>query len=727
MVQPDLCFLKVMSMFRNDRTVSRFYAAVFCALTAVAAGAQTDSALDFLANHTDHGELRQMLPRWVRGQAEQHLDARKSEVAKISSMADVEGRRRLMRERMVKALGGFPQRTHLNARVVGAVDGDGYRIEKVVFESQPKFFVTANLYLPKQGKPPYPAVLYPLGHESGSKAHATWQQMLVSLAKKGFVALAWDPIGQGERVQLFDEDFSGSKAIQSTTEHTITGVQCLLTGQNLARYTIWDGMRALDYLLSRPEVDAKRVACTGNSGGGTHTAYLSALDDRIGVAAPSCYITSWRRLLRTIGPQDAEQCLPPWIADGLDHPDFIYGMAPKPYLILSAMRDFFSIQGARESYEEARRVYAAIGAEGKIRMVEADDGHGYSKPRRMAAYDWFAKWLKGSEDSAPEPQAQIRNEEDLWCTPTGQVATSLGGETVFSMNRARAAQIRSVRRKPSAEEVRSRLAFTHPGGDLKLRGYGVIDRGTHRIERLTYESEPGIVVPSLLFIPKAATGKAQAAIYVDGRGKSAAQADIEDLVKGGLVVLAIDARGFGETRVVSRGSGSDWSRYFGDWDSAMTGLLIGRPLVGMRALDVVRGVDLLAARPEVDAGRIAGFGRDAGGIPLLHAAALDPRIRKVAVEGSLVSYESVTNRRMNRGVVEQVIRGVLESYDLPELAASLAPRPVWVVNATDPMGQPLTTAQAEKEYAAAKGAPVRIVRRQPEQSSGDLYTGLIAP
>jgi cephalosporin-C deacetylase-like acetyl esterase len=647
-------------------------------------------------------------------------------VAKLSSAAEVEARRRHVRERMLAALGGLPERTPLNAKVVGSIEGDDYRIEKIVFESQPKFFVTANLYLPKRGQPPYPAVLYPLGHESGSKAHATWQQMLVSLAKKGYVALAWDPIGQGERVQLYDEDFSGSKAVRSTTEHTIIGAQCLLTGQNLARYTIWDGMRALDYLLSRKEVDAKRVACTGNSGGGTHTAYLSALDDRIQVAAPSCYITSWRRLLHTIGPQDAEQCLPPWIADGLDHPDFIYGMAPKPYLILSAIRDFFSIQGARESYEEARKVYAAIGAEDKIRMVEADDGHGYSKPRRMAAYDWFARWLKGSEDSGPEPQVQIRAEEDLWCTAGGQVATSLGGETVFTMNRARAAQLRSKRRKPSAEEVRAKIAFGNPGGDLKARSYGVIDRDAYRIERLTYQSEPGIIVPSLLFVPKGASGKTQSAIYVDGRGKAAAQADIEDLVKRGLVVLAIDARGFGETRRMSRENGSDWPRYFGDYDSAMTGLLIGKPLVGLRALDIVRGLDVLSARPEVDGSRLAGFGRDAGGIPLLHAAALDARIKKVAIEGSLVSFESMVNRRMHRGMFEHVIRGVLESYDLPELAASLAPRPVWVVDAADPMGQPLTAAQAEREYAGAKAAPVRVLRRQPEQSSGDLYGELIA-
>lgn len=180
--------------------------------------------------------------------------------------------------------------------MVGTLDRGDYRVEKIVFESRPAFFVTANLYLPKSGRPPYPAILFPLGHERGAKAHQAWQRCLAGLARRGFAALAWDPLGQGERIQMYDEDLHDSKLRGSTVEHTVIGMQCLLTGTHLAQYTIWDGIRALDYLLSRPEVDARRVGCTGNSGGGTHTAYLAGLDNRIQVAAPSCYITSWQRM-----------------------------------------------------------------------------------------------------------------------------------------------------------------------------------------------------------------------------------------------------------------------------------------------------------------------------------------------------------------------------------------------------------------------------------------------
>jgi len=658
-------------------------------------------ALDFLAGLPDFREASNMLPAYLNRRVHALLDARSAEVARLSSLDDVARRRAQIRERILRSLGGLPQRTPLNARTVATLDRDGYRVEKVVFESQPRFYVVANLYLPKTGKPPYPAVLFPLGHEQGAKAHDAWQHVLITVARRGYVALAWDPIGQGERVQMFDPDLGESKVIRSTTEHTMTGIQVLLTGDSLARYTIWDGMRALDYLLSRPEVDAKRVAATGNSGGGTHTAYLAALDDRIQVAAPSCYITSWRRLVETIGPQDAEQCMPPFLADGLDHPDFILAFAPKPYLMLSAIRDFFSITGARDTYAEVRRVYSALGADDKIGMFEHDDGHGYSKPRREAAYRFLSRWLKGVEDDTPEGPVTPDSETALQVTATGQVSTSLGGETVHSLNVQRA---NGLRPRPNPRElpgrVRSLLGFEPQRGPVPVRPFGVERHTGYRMEKLLYEPEPGIFIPSLLYLPEAA-GRSPAVLYVHGRGKSADAAGAESLVKAGYVVLAADLRGMGETRHSTGASGSDFPRLFGDYHSAMKALLIGKPLVAMRAEDIARGVDLLAARPEVDPERIYGLGRESAAVPLLHAAVLDPRLKKLAFDGMLGSYQSVVTGRLHRNIFENVVQGALKAYDLPDLAAALAPRQVVVANAADPLGRALPLAESQRRYPAA--------------------------
>ncbi|MSO24231.1 MAG: hypothetical protein EXQ58_13520 [Acidobacteria bacterium] len=508
-----------------------------------------------------------MLPKHVNGLARSALDSRREKIASITSAAALQARKQYVRERILASLGSLPERTPLNVRAIGTLEWPDYRIDKFIFESQPRFYVPAHLYVPKRGTPPYPAILFPLGHEFDTKARPLWQLFLGTLATRGYVVLTYNPVGQGERIQLYDPDWGEFKVFRNNTEHTILGIQCLLIADNQARYSVWDGMRALDYLLSRPEVDAKRIACTGNSGGGNMTAFLAALDDRIQVAAPSCWINSGQSLLDTIGQQDAEQVLIPSLQDGLDHGDFIYAFAPKPYLILSAIRDFFAIKGVRDTVDEARQIYAMLGVEEKLQKAEADAGHDYSKPLRMVAYRWFGRWVKGAEDNAPEVDLPLATEQEMRCTPSGQVETSLGGETVRSLNQKRVEALGrklpalTVPADVSSFQERTReqvgrllnqgpLPLTEPRA-LKTRPYGQLARSGYRIERLTYGSEPGILILALLFVPEGQQTRKPAVVYVGGRGKSAGAGsgqDFEQLAKAGFVVLAIDARGWAKPR-----------------------------------------------------------------------------------------------------------------------------------------------------------------------------------
>ena len=694
-------------------------------LGAGAARAQSAGELDFLHELNDFKELRRMLPRWLEAKAADCLAARRKEIAGISDLEALRRRQQYVRGRMIDSLGGFPERTPLNARVTGTLERDGYRIEKIIFESQPKFFVTANLYLPKGGPGPYPAVLFPLGHEPGAKSYIDWQQILVTLARRGYVALTWDPVGQGERVQFYDPDWQDSKFHSSVTEHTVLGIQCLLAGDHIARYTIWDGLRALDYLLSRPEVDSKRVACTGNSGGGTHTSYLSALDDRIQVAAPSCYINSWNRMLSGLGPQDSEQVFPGWLKNGLDYPDFVYAFGPKPFAILSAIRDFFPILGARETFAEVKTTYSRLGLADRIEMVEADDGHGYSAPRRAAAYEWFGRWLKESPDRESETAIKPETAQDLQCTATGQVSTSVGGEDVFTLNRQRSAALRAARARvagPDAviERARLRSGFAPVTTALAVQPFGTISRTGYRIEKLTYESEPGIVVPALLYVPESGPARKPALLFVDGAGKSASRDAQEQFVRAGFVVLSIDARGLGETRPVNGDEAGDFARYFGDYDNGMAAMLVGKTLPGLRAQDIVRGLDLLAAREDVDRDRISGYGKGSGAVPLLYAAAFDRRFGRVALDRMLVSYESVVNQRIHRQAFEQIVPGALRDFDLPDLVAALAPRPVWLVNTVDPLGDRLPVSEVRSAYKGSE-ALVRISATGPDEEPAAVY------
>ena len=205
-------------------------AGILVCLLAVSTAAQQSEQLNFASGLEQFHDIRTMLPTYLKSMGYRMLSERKSQVEHLATLEDVKKRGAYLRQRILDDVGGFPERTPLNARVVGVLERPKYRIEKVIFESQPHFYVTANLYLPKTGHPPYPAILFPLGHERGGKTNPTWQQMLGSLATKGFVALTWDPIGQGERLQIYDEDLHESKVGDSTTEHTVVG-RAVLAGR----------------------------------------------------------------------------------------------------------------------------------------------------------------------------------------------------------------------------------------------------------------------------------------------------------------------------------------------------------------------------------------------------------------------------------------------------------------------------------------------------------------
>src|SRR5205823_1475548 len=251
-----------------------------------------------------------------------------------------------------------------------------------------------------------------------------------------------------ERIQLLTKD--GKPAIAgSTSEHTMAGVGALLVGGNTATYRIWDGIRRIDYLAGRPEVDAKRLGCTGNSGGGTLTSYLMALDDRIGVAAPSCFITSLERLFATIGPQDAEQNITGQVAAGMEHADYLTLRAPKPTLLTVGTRDFFDIQGSWETFREVKLIYGRLGYGERVDLFESDEGHGFTRPRRIATARWMKRWLLKQDEAVDEPGFPIAADAELQCTRSGQVLSDFRGKSVFDFNAERAQELRAARHAAS--------------------------------------------------------------------------------------------------------------------------------------------------------------------------------------------------------------------------------------------------------------------------------------
>jgi cephalosporin-C deacetylase-like acetyl esterase len=494
----------------------------------------------------------------------------------------------------------------------------------------------------------------------------------VNFARNGIIALAIDPLGQGERLQYLGSD-SKSTIGGSTGEHGEANIPAMLVGENIARYFINDSMRGIDYLVDRRDVDANRIGAFGCSGGGTSTAYLAALDDRLKAAGVACYITSFQELLPSAtGVQEAEQSIPHFIEQGLDFSDWVEAFAPKPYAIISTTNDMFPFEGARHTYEESRRIFGIYGSADNLQWITGPGGHGNLGPISPAILGFFLHHLKG----APAGDAAFTAErpqraEDLLVTPTGQVSTSIGGETIASIVRTHAPSLPS---KPaSPQDIRALTGAT---------------------------AVPGSNVPG-------SGGRKPALLMLDSPEHAAPELD--RMAKSGWVAIALRPTPW------PPGAEGLKSPYLGSFNLlSLRAFLVGKTIVGMQIDDAIRAVDTLAVRADVDPSRITIYGNGPLGIVALHAAALDSRVRSVVVENTLASYRMVLDQPLHRNISEVMIPGVLRKYDVGNLVQAISPRPVTIINPQDATGAIMDEAQFRKaaHVFQTKGQTVRALARK---------------
>ena len=647
------------------------------------------------------------------GELRKQADAERSRViAGLQTPDELKLYQAETRAKLRSALGELPPRTPLNPRLAGTVERGDYAIENIIFESRPGYYVTANVYVPRTARPPYPAVLAPVGHWGLGKGFEEYQHLGAYLARRGYLVLVYDGPGQGERRQYFNPvlgraliDPGGSHWFV-TLEHGYAGGQAILTTGSYASHLIWDGIRALDYLTARPDVDPSRLACTGTSGGGLQTEVLSALDERIKVSIPVCY--------GGCNPDNPTRA-------GLSMTDIDALIVPRPLLMIEATGDpLAGVLRKQTSHQEIARLYDMLGKSAKTRFMIAEGPHGYIKSMYEAAYAFLEDaWPTPSgKRSIEEPIVPVEPVEKLFATSTGEVTTALGGESVFTLNRAKARELRSRTRLPHdaseaprwrrqmRDKVSSRLAVTLDPGPLQQLSLLAVDQGPLRLEKVVYYSEPDIFIPGLLFLPKT-EGPHPAVIFVNEGGKSAGNI-VEDYLKplaaAGNVVLSIDPRGMGETDPMAPRSSAPAS--FKDFvhDSEASfyydSLRIGKTPLGARAADVIKAVDYLATRKEVDAARVSAIGHGLGGLIVLYAAALDDRIQSAAATRSLISYEAVTENELYTHRFTSFAPGAIGDFDLPEVAALVAPRPLLLVNSVDQVHRVAPADQVKAAYEA---------------------------
>lgn len=603
--------------------------------------------------------------------------------AALKSQADGAGYVKSVQERILKAFGPLPEKTPLNARVTSKVERDAYTIENVIFESRPGFPVTGNLYVPKGKTQPMPGVIGVCGHSLNGKAAEAYQSFAQGLARMGYVCFIIDPAGQGERFQYLKEGLK-SRYGGGVSEHIQAGNQQTLVGEFLGTWFAWDGIRALDYLLTRPEVDPKHLGVTGNSGGGTQTTWLCGLDTRWTMSAPACFITTFRRNVENELPADTEQCPPNVLALDLDHSDFLAAQAPKPVLILAKEYDYFDARGSEEALARQQALYRLFGKEANAQLSIGPSYHGYTQENREAMYRFFNSVTKISTAQA-EPELTIEKDEDLWAAPQGQVQAAGQARTIFSFTSEKAAALTKARGQVSGEALKTavtevlKLPAREGIADFRiLRNVG--NRGYPAKGYCTYavETEPGIqaLVTRLYedtLTSRPPANKNRAVLYISHRSADAELRD-EALVKDLLAAepdaafYAMDVRGIGESQPDVCGANQFLRPYGSDYFHSAHSLMLGRPYLGQKTHDVLRVIDWLQATGHEE---IHLAGRGWGAQPAAFAALLHDTVKTVTLKNALTSYLELAQTEDYKWPYAIMLPNVLAQFDLPEVHADL--------------------------------------------------------
>jgi len=650
-------------------------AVLACAPPASAAEAPSPAMLRVLAPQPEGQRITPYL-RYQLERAWAFDAARQERFARVRTEADLLALQDELRRKALDVIGGLPEaRTALNARVVGTIPMDGYRIEKLVFDSRPGIPVTALVYVPETPASRKPAVLVACGHSEVGKAYPAYQEIAVRLARRGYVVLCWDPVGQGERSQFWDAARGRSRYNLVCGEHAVLGNLATIAGTSLVRAMVWDGMRAVDYLLTRDDVDAGHVAITGTSGGGFQSTWIGALDTRIAAVLPSCFPTALpMRMANRIfedPDSDPEQDPPGLVSEGVDHPGLLLLAYPRPLHVSAAVLDFFPIEGTRRTMREVEALYRRFGHGDRIALSEGYHKHQYSAENQEKAFAFLDRAF-GRPPTAGLAAVKTLAPEDLRCTPSGQVRVDLGGRSLLDVfrddGRARSradATIGALYRGTGHPGIRDWPVVPYSGvaprDAIAWESAGSDRVGAAVIDRYRIYHSGGLVIP-LLQVRREVGPRGNVVVRLGLEGKIQPRDWPEVLTRlgEGHEVVSFDPRGLGETRMRYRAASIDDPTLApADQDSAyaspLSGVLanhvynaqlLGRPYLFEMIEDVEIAVRF--ARARLDAREVAIDAPGEGRLLARAAAAVLPDVAlvlPVAAEPSFSWKEAVETGR----------------------------------------------------------------------------------
>jgi cephalosporin-C deacetylase-like acetyl esterase len=601
----------------------------------------------------------------------------------VANTEQLEARRLHMRELLLAGIGGLPPRdTPLRPVTTGIAERDGYRIEKVIFQSMPDMYVTAHLYIPDGRVSPGGAVLFVCGHGPEGKLYPSYQRVCQCLVRAGLVVLAIDPMGQGERLGYLDHG-SDKPFARRVAEHEHAGVQCWPLGDGLARYFIHDIVRAVDYLSSRPEVDPAKIGMTGSSGGGTQTALAMICEPRIVAAAPGTFIMNRESYLFAGQAQDAEQIWPNMSACGFDHEDILLAMAPRPVLVLAVTGDIFPIEGTRRTVERSRRFWDMYGCGDRLRLAEDESPHMYTLPLARAAASFFSLHLLGKPIEVNTDGLVAEEGSDVWCTAGGQIVDDYpdarkvyheNGDRLARLERAREALPEAERQAKAIAWLGGRVRDPRPVCDLNPRHQRLGSWQGLTVQSSIWWSQPGLFGHGFLFAaPNPGPPGHPLTIAVWEGGTTRLQKH-EDWIRGhcaaGEAVLVLDVAGSGAL-APNAINAKPLRSVFGTLHKLNMDLLwLGDSLAALRAYDVLRAVEFARGLRGVDAARVRLYAEGRFGVYAEWAHALlegGSVPLEIAQEWESVASWVRSEYYDNTGIGEYVLPGLLQHCDLPDL------------------------------------------------------------
>lgn len=602
---------------------------------------------------------------------------RDARLAALKTEEDAENYVKNVREKIAAIFDIPQQRSIPEVKICGVAEKNGFIIEKIIYYSRKNFPVTANLYRPAApGK--HPAVLFVCGHSNNGKMEKNYQLCGSNLARKGYVVLVLDPIAQGERKQYEGIPEAAELNRSCTKTHATLGKQLRLCGEYFGSWRAYDAICGLDYLLTRPEVDPSRVGITGNSGGGTMTTFVQALDPRFTMAAPSCYVTSWQRNIENEVIADAEQMPPNILASGCEMGDFILAYAPRPIILLGQKQDFFDERGLRETWARAQKVYKLLGAEENLRYFIGPTYHGYSIENREAMYSFFNKHANVDADGKEFADSEILPEAEINCTASGQVMTGFPESfTVFDLIQQKAAELKAARKKLTPAELKSFLKeylqipanISEPYVRMLRTLYFKQNESYLIHSRFGIETEPGIMTTLKVLCDTAYSSLPafdDLHIYVphlDSASEiTAMKLPITQRIAG------FDCRNMGESRANTCYSVEEYdffqTPHGQDYHYDCLNDMYGTSTVAKRVFDLLT---MLVYVKACGVKKITSSARGLGVVPAVIAALISDDIAEITLYDAPASWESMTAKPATIWPQSCMIPGILKYTDLPEI------------------------------------------------------------